>query len=341
MSWEQSTFETVGMIVNKDNQFYWFKNNKISGEKINYSHALTILQGLVGRKLNSFEVGMLIARPAQRYAWDAMTWSKIVSMLVAVNPDAKWRWPFARTVIGYVTGWRVKGVEANYGDPIQSEAFQLTDGRLIGQLATISRQEPGLEPPQIDPIDLVSGGIASLIVQGGKVALKEGLTEVAEVAFKKPTTRAGLRVLLVGPETEAEFDYARSVMGNGGKVTAVNPVRSPAAERFIAEGGDFVQGNVGSLSAQAEFDIIREDFPYPTGNYIDVGQSAARITRLRPGGAWVVVTEATDYADTLEVAAQLNKASKVLRRMFLAADESAPESLHPRALSRTALVITR
>jgi hypothetical protein len=329
-----STFIAEGEIIMQGSKTYWFKRHQF-GTQIDTNQALNIWQGLVGRKLTNWEFELLTVQPY--YATDTISIT-IVSMLVSVKPVANWPFSFARTVIGYV---RRAHREGRFEDEVNgSEGFYLPDGRLIGELKLTRVAERPLEAPLLDPIDLAAGGLGSLITRGGEVALKEGLTEVAEAAFKKPT-RAGLRVLLVGPETEAEFDYARSVMANGGRVTAVNPVRSPAAERFIAEGGHFVQGEVGSLSPKAEFDIIREDFPYPTGNYIDPGESAARITRLKPGGAWVVVTEATDYANTLVAAAELNKASNVLRAMFLAADEAAPVSAHPRALSRTALVITR
>ncbi len=164
--------------------------------------------------------------------------------------------------------------------------------------------------------------------------------EATAALQKSRPTRPGLHVLVVGPETEAEFDYARKVEAGGGRATCINPVKSPAAARFELHGGTFVQGKIQQLPDDACFDIIREDFPYPTGNYIDFPAVQARLSRLKPGGSWVVVTEKPDFASTLEVAAQHGGAS-VLRREFPFAHDGAPVSLHPRDKSRIALVISR
>lgn len=157
---------------------------------------------------------------------------------------------------------------------------------------------------------------------------------------KSPPTRSGLRVLVVGPETESEFDYAQKVNAGGGKATAVNPVKTPAADRFVSGGGEFVQGKVDALPKDSKFDIIREDFPYPTGNFVDAASANERISRLKPGGSWVVVTEKPDFADTLEAAAALQGA-KVMRRDFAPRHEATPLSDHPKDAGRIALIITR
>ena len=103
-------------------------------------------------------------------------------------------------------------------------------------------------------------------------------------------------MLVVGPETEAEFQYALDVNARGGKAIAVNPLKGAAADRFVKQGGTFVEGTVKSLPKDAVFDTIREDFPYPSGKYIDGQMVNARLTRLRPGGGWVVVTESEEFA---------------------------------------------
>jgi hypothetical protein len=225
----------------------------------------------------------------------------------------------------------------------RTEGFYLEDGTLVGELSLGYRQEPPLETPFIDPIDFLAGGLASLIRKAPAIAASKLASRAAPEAvamLEKAGARPGLKVLIVGPETQAEFAYARKIMLDGGQVTCVNPVKSPAAKRFIAEGGDFFQGEVSKLPPGKQFDIIREDFPFPTGNYIDVPQTFARITRLRPGGSWVVVTESGEFATTLEAAAAMNKA-KVFKRAIPALHEGAPVSSHPRDIERIALIITR
>ena len=164
--------------------------------------------------------------------------------------------------------------------------------------------------------------------------------EAEAAANLKPPPRSGARVLVVGPETEEEFAYALRVNARGGKATAVNPARTDAASRFVANGGDFVQNKVESLPQRAEFDIIREDYPYPTGNYVDTSAANARISRLKPGGSWVVVTEKPDFADALEAAGQMQGAT-VTRSQLPPFHEGVPVSAHPRDPSRIAVVITK
>jgi hypothetical protein len=164
--------------------------------------------------------------------------------------------------------------------------------------------------------------------------------EAAASLNKGPPTRSGVRVLVVGPETEGEFQYAQKVDASGGKATAVNPVKTPAADRFVAGGGEFVEGKVDTLPKDAKFDIIREDFPYPTGNFVDTASANERISRLKSGGSWVVVTEKPDFADTLEAAAALQGA-KVMRRDIAQWHEGAPVSDHPKDAGRIAIIITR
>jgi hypothetical protein len=147
-------------------------------------------------------------------------------------------------------------------------------------------------------------------------------------------------VLIVGPESEEEFAYGLKVNAQGGKATAVNPVRTDAAGRYVNKGGEFVQGKVENLPQRAEYDIIREDYPYPTGNYLDIPSANARISRLKPGGSWVVMTEKPEFADALEAAAKTQGAA-VTRRELPPFHEGVPVSPHPQDHSRIVVVITK
>jgi hypothetical protein len=174
-------------------------------------------------------------------------------------------------------------------------------------------------------------------MEGAAASDQGAASEAAALLNKTPAPRPGSRVLLVGPETKPEFQWALDVTARGGKATAVNPLKTAAANDFISKGGTFVQGTVESLPRDAAFDIIREDFPYPTGKFIDAQMVSARLTRLAPRGAWVVVTESEEFAKALETTAKLR--AKVMRREFPAFHEGAPVSVHPKETSRFALII--
>jgi hypothetical protein len=149
-----------------------------------------------------------------------------------------------------------------------------------------------------------------------------------------------IKVLVVGAETDAEFAYALKVKSNGGSATVVNPVRTPAADKFTSQGGTFVQNKIESLPANGDFSIIREDFPYPTDEYLDLTAAEARISRLEPGGSWVVVTEKATFADALQAAGEL-KGATVSRTQVPTFHEGVPTSSHPRDGARFVVILTK
>lgn len=334
MSTDPYSLMSEGTVVKVNDKIYWFKND-VWGQESSVPGVQAVVEGILSRKLNSFEFGLIISRPIDGSAQ--------ITIISAIEPSQNIL-KSIRTVVGYAVRRRENSGRFNYGDVIGTDGFYDVEGNLYGQVSLTRKQEPGLERPLIDPIDFIGGALSGVVVSGIKAIFARGAEEIApeivSLLTKAPVAKSGLRVLLVGPETEAEFSYARSIIAGGGKVTCVNPVKKAAADRFIAAGGEFVQGEVGSLPDQAVFDFIREDFPYPTGNYIDFAQTTARITRLKPGGAWVVVTEAEDFANTLEAAAEM-KGAKVLKRIFAAAHEAAPISSHPKDSARFALIIMR
>jgi hypothetical protein len=211
------------------------------------------------------------------------------------------------------------------GDTILFELMKRELAATLGQLATTL---------------IISAAVWKLSTRNAAPPSGPVPPEAAASLGKGPPTRSGVRVLLVGPETESEFQYAQKVNASGGKATAVNPVKTAAADRFVTGGGEFVQGTVDKLPKTAQFDIIREDYPYPTGSYIDTAGANARISRLKPGGSWVVVTEKPDFAQTLQAAASMQGA-KVMRRDIPQFHDGTPRSDHPRDAGRIAIIITR
>jgi len=108
-------------------------------------------------------------------------------------------------------------------------------------------------------------------------------------------------ILVVGAEQPAEFTYATETAQRGANVTVVNPTATPASQAYAAAGGNFVQGKIEALPPGQTFNIIREDFPFPLGRAFTptVEFAGQRMSRLAPGGHWMVVTESTEFAHTL------------------------------------------
>jgi hypothetical protein len=149
-------------------------------------------------------------------------------------------------------------------------------------------------------------------------------------------------VLVVGAETDAEFAYAQGVRQSGGHSTVVNPRVTDATVGFQQSGGTFVQGMIEDLPADARFDFIREDYPYPLGPMLPQAESfvAARLARLNPKGTWVLITEAPEFADSLEIAGARANARVTVDRIPLY-HEATPQSSYPREMSRYVLTFTK
>jgi len=141
---------------------------------------------------------------------------------------------------------------------------------------------------------------ALVVGPDGAVVVDESLTELSLMEGPGVGGGGGPRqnVLVVGAETEAEFGYAADVAQAGQPVTVVNPVATEQSQAFAARGGNFVQSRIEDLPANPSYTMIREDYPFPLGRAFSPTEefAAARITRLAPGGRWVVVTEDLEFA---------------------------------------------
>jgi hypothetical protein len=157
-----------------------------------------------------------------------------------------------------------------------------------------------------------------------------------------PPQRPQLDVLVVGAETYAEFAYAQRVTQQGGKATVVNPTATTAAKAYQQSGGNFVQGRVEDLPAGARFNLIREDYPFPLGRAFTPSQQfvEARLGRLKPGGSWVVVTESSEFVQTLEAVGAYAKA-RVTVNQIPQAHEATPQSTYPREANRYVVTFSR
>lgn len=153
-------------------------------------------------------------------------------------------------------------------------------------------------------------------------------------------------VLLVGAERQDEFADAMRLIGQGHRVTVVNPTETTAARQFQMRGGTFIRTRVEQLSpACGCFDIICENYPYPSGQqYVPPRTFAlARLSRLAPAGRWILFTEAVRFATLLKAAVEYDDDLQGMFRVSLApvSIDAAPPSHYPPVDARFRLVFQR
>jgi hypothetical protein len=153
-------------------------------------------------------------------------------------------------------------------------------------------------------------------------------------------------VLFVGAERADEFADAMRLAGQGHDVIVINPRETYAAKAFRRAGGTFVRARIEQLPpACCRFDLICENYPYPSGRHYVPPRAFAvtRLSRLVPGGRWVLFTEAARYATLLKA---IGDYDEVVQRRFRVGLSSlspgeAPHSAYPSAGTRFRLVFER
>jgi hypothetical protein len=153
-------------------------------------------------------------------------------------------------------------------------------------------------------------------------------------------------VLIIGAERADEFADALRMACVGHNVTVVNPRETFAAREFKRKGGAFIQGRVEELPPACKcFDVICENYPYPSGeNYVPpLAFAEARLSRLPRGGRWILFTEAVRFASLLKAVVDFDdnlpgKFSCTLSRVPL---HRAPPSTYPPGDTRFRLIFQR
>jgi hypothetical protein len=153
-------------------------------------------------------------------------------------------------------------------------------------------------------------------------------------------------VLFVGAERADEFADATRLLCQGHDVMVINPRESAAARTFRRAGGTFVRARIEQLPpACCYFDVICENYPYPSGrHYVPPRAFAvARLARLAPGGRWVLFTEAPRFATLLKAVGDYDKAVQRRFRVGLSSlsPSEAPPSAYPSASTRFRLIFER
>jgi hypothetical protein len=157
--------------------------------------------------------------------------------------------------------------------------------------------------------------------------------------------RTAKRVLLVGAETPDEFRDAATLVRKGHVVVIVNPRVSRPARLFRAAGGWFMPARLEHLPVSlGRFDLICENYPYPSGRYSVPARTFAgeRLARLARGGRWILFTENSRYARELKRAVESGPHAGCFSvRISRLAEELAPASLYPPVRTRFRLTFER
>jgi hypothetical protein len=153
------------------------------------------------------------------------------------------------------------------------------------------------------------------------------------------TSPAPSRILVVGAERPAEFQYARDMASRGRDVTVVNPVATPESAAFAAQGGNFVQAGIETLPPGPGYNVVSEDFPVPIRRVYPQAQAMAaeRISRLQPGGHWVVTTESAEFVQMLQLVGA-EQGARVTAHEVPRYHEATPDS--PHVVEETRFVVT-
>jgi hypothetical protein len=158
--------------------------------------------------------------------------------------------------------------------------------------------------------------------------------------------RPAQRVLMVGAERGDEFADAHRLACRGHWVVVANPWVTCAARAFSRAGGTFIRARIEQLPPACNgFDLICENYPYPSGrHYVPPRPFAvARLSRLARGGRWILFTEAVRFATLLKAAVDYDDGLPGdfgVELSSISPDE-APSSHYPRVSRRLRLVFQR
>src|SRR5271168_4013325 len=115
----------------------------------------------------------------------------------------------------------------------------------------------------------------------------------------------------------------------GHDVTVANPLATPESARFESQGGHFVNAGIETLPTQPGFDVVSEDFPVPIRKVLAPAEAMAaeRISRLEPGGVWIIATESDEFVGMLQYLGQKHGA-QVTANEIPRYHEATPDSPH-------------
>jgi hypothetical protein len=242
-----SNFRSEGTVVLQNGKTYWFKDD-FKGQQVPPLHAIALVEGIVGRKLNTFELNLLKSNLV-----NANVSITIVSMPVSDASERNYIKSIKRAIIGYlVSRWQDAARAQFHGDVIGTDAFYDLDGNLVGEvkITYVTRNpEPSLETPLLDPIDFVAGPIADIVRAGAKAFLgsfRAAMLKVEERLLARGMTSevAKIRVL-----TEEEL----SMVWGGGTAKPLTDNQVDRAIKLLRDGQNVHVESIGQMhQIQAE-----------------------------------------------------------------------------------------
>jgi hypothetical protein len=129
-----------------------------------------------------------------------------------------------REVAAYVLRIRESGRQQNYGDVIGTDGVFTPDGERVGELTIYRKQEPALEKPFLDPIDLLSVGLAGFVTKAltklaaritGRLVLEAG-AEAAEAGAARAIANPTLeQVQALVPKGHTLQSWGGMIWGSG------------------------------------------------------------------------------------------------------------------------------
>lgn len=169
MSLKTSDVRAEGTLVKETTKTYWFPAGKFVGQVITTARVMTMFKDLAGRKLTGFETGLVLAVPRSGTASVMVLTTLVIDSSQRVNLE--YLKSMKRDVLGYILRIRESGRHHNYGDVIGTDAVYTPDGERLGEVTIYRKQEPPLEKPFLDPIDLLGGVLASSVKSAGSKLL--------------------------------------------------------------------------------------------------------------------------------------------------------------------------
>jgi hypothetical protein len=248
-------FKTEGTLIYENEKFYWFKGDSggVLGQQLDPFRAVNLVEGIVRRKLNAWELRLLTSKPEvmaphTQDMWAANRRITIISRLVEDHSPHSYHLPFKSEVTAYLVRTRTAYPAAyNQGEFIGTDELYGTDGNRLNLVEIRRSDEVGLQTPLIDPIDL--WGIGQILRIGFKVLLRK-LTAEAERRLASKLGKDAIRELAAPsdlrfakgtplPKPEKPDTVYRIMSNDEAAKTLANkqlppPIRGAEGERFVS-----------------------------------------------------------------------------------------------------------
>jgi monoamine oxidase len=211
--------------------------------------------------------------------------------------------------------------------PFQQEVGIASEGELdAGQGWKKLEEDQLMLQPDEEGISLETEAVETEAAPLNEPGIELRSRDTREVLDGRGAAVVPQKILFVSAELGDKFKHATQLVCQGHDVMAISPRATAPARAFRRIGGQFIRGRVEDLPLEAcRFDLIRENHPYPSErHYLSARPFAlARLSRLRKGGRWIVVTESPRHASLLKAIGDYDEG--VQRNFTVTASSLAPD----------------